>query len=306
MAVRKTTFLEFNGINTSKHLMLVHATNLMLLQQIINGHCTRGNPGTGGPVTGVVPPRDTGCWCQPVNQVCTSLRPLNLDIVTRIINRPGSPGAVAGVPSCTGDRRLCCAQPGTQIPGQSGPLTSQCGAAQAYGVSAATSPTADFGEYPFMAVVLGPGQTYVAGGALISNSVVLTAAHKLTSPNGLTVRLGDYDVSRANDVPQYPHYEVPVIDVLIHPNYNRGSLANDVALLQLAQPVNLQQYPHIAPAFLPNQGESFTGQRPTTTLRMSIVRLRIRASEMSDTSSPRDKVLTLVEHHTTESTKASS
>ena len=30
--------------------------------------------------------RDDGCWCQPINQACTALRPNNLDLVTRIIN----------------------------------------------------------------------------------------------------------------------------------------------------------------------------------------------------------------------------
>ena len=34
--------------------------------------------------------RDDGCWCQPINQACTALRPNNLDLVTRIVNRVGS------------------------------------------------------------------------------------------------------------------------------------------------------------------------------------------------------------------------
>ena len=39
---------------------------------------------------------------------------------------------------------------------------------------------ADFGEYPWMAVIMGPGFSYIAGGVLISDSWVLTAPHKLT------------------------------------------------------------------------------------------------------------------------------
>ena len=39
---------------------------------------------------------------------------------------------------------------------------------------------ADFAEYPWMAVILGPGDSYIAGGVLISDRFVLTAPHKLT------------------------------------------------------------------------------------------------------------------------------
>ena len=75
---------------------------------------------------------------------------------------------------------------------------------------------------------------------------------------GLTVRLGDYDVGDPNDV---AHFEVPVSQVVVHPHFNPQTLANDVALLRLAQPVPLQQYTHITPACLPSPGQLFDGQR---------------------------------------------
>ncbi|XP_018007339.1 phenoloxidase-activating factor 2-like [Hyalella azteca] len=233
--------------------------------------------GIGSQFPGGFPGRDTGCWCQPVNQVCTNLRPENLDLVTRIINRPGSPGSRlpggGGANGCNEDQRVCCPNnggfPGGNpdfpgqggFPGQSGALSAFCGSRQSFGLPAAISPTADFGEYPWMAVVLGPGQSYVSGGVLIDNGWVLTTAHKLAQTQGLEVRLGDYDVSQANDIPQFPPFASPVANVIVHPNYNPQTLANDVALLRLAQPVNRQQYRHITPACLPSPGQSFAGQR---------------------------------------------
>lgn len=77
----------------------------------------------------------------------------------------------------------------------------------------------------------------------------------------MKVRLGDYDLTQAVDHPNYPHLEVGVKNVIIHPNFNSKSLVNDVGLLELDRPVPVQQYPHIGLACLPNQGQKFEGQR---------------------------------------------
>jgi hypothetical protein len=46
---------------------------------------------------------------------------------------------------------------------------------------AAAAGQADFGEYPWQAVLLGPADLYIGSGVLIDNLHVLTAAHKLTN-----------------------------------------------------------------------------------------------------------------------------
>jgi len=40
---------------------------------------------------------------------------------------------------------------------------------------------AEFGAYPWMAVILGKGNSYIGAGALISPDYVLTAAHKVSA-----------------------------------------------------------------------------------------------------------------------------
>jgi len=243
--------------------------------------------------------RDQGCWCQPVNQPCTDLRPENLDLVTRIANRPGSPDSGgAGSRGCPPDRRLCCPGnvpavlnpthgnlgSGGNRPGfvgnpaptfnnggfSTGPLThggsivstgASCGVRAPIRAPPAVSPTADQGEYPWMAVVLGPGDSYVAGGVLVAPRWVLTTPHKLGGKRNLQVRLGDYDVSSAHDTPSFPHYQVAVKRVVTHPRYDPKTLANDVALLELDSSIPLDRYPHVTPACLPRAGQTFTGQR---------------------------------------------
>lgn len=77
----------------------------------------------------------------------------------------------------------------------------------------------------------------------------------------MKVRLGDYDLASPVDNPNYPHIEVGIARVVIHPNFNSKSLLNDVALLELERPVPVQQYDHIGLACLPSQAQKFEGQR---------------------------------------------
>jgi hypothetical protein len=76
------------------------------------------------------------------------------------------------------------------------------------------------------------------------------------------VRLGEYDVHRDDEF--YPHLERNVAEVIKHPQFYPGTLANDIALLRL-EPITsqaqLQGHPHIVPICLPFAGENFAGQR---------------------------------------------
>ncbi|XP_045489697.1 phenoloxidase-activating factor 2 isoform X2 [Pieris rapae] len=100
--------------------------------------------------------------------------------------------------------------------------------------------SAFYGEYPFVVAVMlrsdsdvWSSKYYVGGGALIHYRVVLTTAHGIEKlqANQLKCRAGEYDVQTVKE--QYLHQERNVNKVVIHEDYYRTSLYNDVALLFL-------------------------------------------------------------------------
>ncbi|XP_045489657.1 serine protease grass-like [Pieris rapae] len=100
--------------------------------------------------------------------------------------------------------------------------------------------SASYGEYPFVVAVMlrsdsdvWSSKYYVGGGALIHYRVVLTTAHGIEKlqANQLKCRAGEYDVQTVKE--QYLHQERNVNKVVIHEDYYRTSLYNDVALLFL-------------------------------------------------------------------------
>jgi len=106
------------------------------------------------------------------------------------------------------------------------------------------------------------------GGTLIASRWVVTAAHciwyvengrwyKHTKDN-LYVVLGEFDISSTSDSFDTNRKEVRLqIDPIVHQNYNRITLSNDIALLKLAEDINLNTY---TPACLATSGADYTGQ----------------------------------------------
>jgi secreted trypsin-like serine protease len=87
------------------------------------------------------------------------------------------------------------------------------------------------------------------GGTLLNANWVLTAAHctKNTGVNRYRVRVGVYTLSNASQ----GHYH-NVARKIEHPNYNGSTHNNDICLLKLATPANVQ-HNWIKPALLPTQ-----------------------------------------------------
>jgi len=82
------------------------------------------------------------------------------------------------------------------------------------------------------------GSTFICGGAVISENVVLTAAHCLrhgettVEPQNVKVWAGIISLFMANSF-----NAVSVSEVIIHPSYNSSRLANDIAIIKLASPL---------------------------------------------------------------------
>ncbi|XP_041784738.1 phenoloxidase-activating factor 2-like [Anopheles merus] len=126
---------------------------------------------------------------------------------------------------------------------------------------------AEFGEFPWMVAVLldnpigGSGDSfnlYQGGGSLIAPNVVLTAAHIVYNKqkDKLILRAGEWDTQTRNEL--YKHQDRQVYQVITHEAFNKGSLANDVALVILTDPFLLAE--NIQPICLPPRGTTFDYQ----------------------------------------------
>lgn len=122
----------------------------------------------------------------------------------------------------------------------------------------------EYGEFPWMLAVLREDKVmdstlnvYECGGSLIAPNVALTAAHCVMNKQkeALLVRAGEWDTQTKNEL--YPHQDRRVREVIMHAQFQKGSLANDIALLILEQPFDLAE--NIQPVCLPPKNHQFDG-----------------------------------------------
>ncbi|CAG0913570.1 unnamed protein product [Notodromas monacha] len=174
-----------------------------------------------------------------------------------------------------GAYEVCCRNTGINNNRPSSTNNGQCGVRYARGITGRVKTLtyadgdAEFGEYPWQAAILkkeGIDNVYICGGTLIDDQHIATAAHciKGYSPSDLRVRLGEWDVN--HDTEFYPHVELDVSAVVLHPEFYAGSLYNDIAILRLISYVDFSRNPHVSPVCLPSQySELPAGYRCWTT-----------------------------------------
>jgi plasma kallikrein len=95
----------------------------------------------------------------------------------------------------------------------------------------------------------------------IHPSVVLTAAHCTNNKDAtkLKIRAGEWDTQTKREI--YAHQDRDVSNFVMHEQFVKGSLANDVALVFLTQPVELT--PSVATVCLPPANTNFDLARCT-------------------------------------------
>ncbi|XP_037319244.1 coagulation factor X [Pungitius pungitius] len=102
------------------------------------------------------------------------------------------------------------------------------------------------GQCPWQALLLDEENVGFCGGTILTNYIILTAAHCMNKSRYIYVKLGEFDVL-VDDGNEATH---TVETLITHSMFRKDTYNNDIALIKLATPIKFSRF--ILPACLPD------------------------------------------------------
>ena len=120
---------------------------------------------------------------------------------------------------------------------------------------------ADPNEWPWQLSVQIDGQ-HSCGGVVFSEDFVLTAAHCVSNADlsKLTIVAAEHNLAEESGDEQ----TVAVAEITVHPDFDGHDYVNDIALLRLAEPLDIDEY-LVNSVCIPDQGDDFSDMTATIT-----------------------------------------
>lgn len=142
---------------------------------------------------------------------------------------------------------VCCLKNATNIVDSKTSVeeADRCGIRNVGGIgnqSSAVDSYSDYGEFPWVAAILllksDNRYRYHCSGSLIDRNIILTSAHCIAGrkESEIKIRVGEWDTRNSDEF--FPHQDHFVKKIIIHEEFNRKNLHNDIAILVLEQPLN--------------------------------------------------------------------
>ncbi|KAJ4444116.1 hypothetical protein ANN_05905 [Periplaneta americana] len=141
---------------------------------------------------------------------------------------------------------------------------AECGIRRQVSRQGLSDTDAGFSEFPWQALVVSKSNnSALCSGAIISDNAIITSAHSLQNieSSDILVHVGEWKLN-SNSQPK-PIQVIQVAAIARHPNFDAGSLFNDLAILILSGPLKYDE--HVDKICLPPRGQDVTQYQRTCT-----------------------------------------